>query len=67
MFQFLWRPRPPSQLSKEQEEDLVKNLKKYSKKYDEEDAQILHAVRFLPPQHSQQAQCAPRMFHRGQL
>lgn len=43
-YQFIWRPRPPSRLTKEQEEDILKNLKKYSKKYDEEDAQIMNAV-----------------------
>ncbi|CAL5381115.1 unnamed protein product [Camellia sinensis] len=30
--QFLWRPRAPSILSVEKEEEIVKNLKKYSKK-----------------------------------
>lgn len=44
-YQFIWRPRPPSKLTKEQEEDILKNLKKYSKKYDEEDAQIMNAVK----------------------
>ena len=43
-YQFIWRPRPPSRLSKDQEEDILRNLKKYSKKYDEEDAQIMNAV-----------------------
>ena len=43
-FQFMWRPRPPSMLTKEQEEDILKNLRKYSRKYDEEDAQIMSAV-----------------------
>lgn len=35
--QFLWRPRPPSLLSPEKEEEISKNLKKYSKKYEQED------------------------------
>ncbi|CAL5382546.1 unnamed protein product [Camellia sinensis] len=35
--QFLWRPRAPSILSVEKEEEIVKNLKKYSKKYEAED------------------------------
>ncbi|CAH1448148.1 unnamed protein product [Lactuca virosa] len=39
-FQFLWRPRPPSFLSPEKEEEILKNLKKYSKKYDVEDQDI---------------------------
>ncbi|KAJ1382255.1 Translation initiation factor, beta propellor-like domain [Sesbania bispinosa] len=36
-FQFLWRPRPPSFLTPEKEEEIAKNLKKYSKKYEAED------------------------------
>ncbi|XP_073111676.1 eukaryotic translation initiation factor 3 subunit B [Elaeis guineensis] len=36
-YQFLWRPRPPSFLSAEKEEEIAKNLKKYSKKYEAED------------------------------
>nr|GEZ67071.1 eukaryotic translation initiation factor 3 subunit B-like [Tanacetum cinerariifolium] len=39
-FQFLWRPRPPSFLSLEKEEEIAKNLKKYSKKYDVQDQDI---------------------------
>ncbi|KAK9058225.1 hypothetical protein SSX86_023065 [Deinandra increscens subsp. villosa] len=39
-FQFLWRPRPPSFLSPEKEEEILKNLKKYSKKYDIQDQDI---------------------------
>ncbi|KAK1262156.1 Eukaryotic translation initiation factor 3 subunit B [Acorus gramineus] len=35
--QFLWRPRPPSLLTVEKEEEIAKNLKKYSKKYEAED------------------------------
>lgn len=36
--QFLWRPRPPSLLSKEQQRLVRKNLKDYSRQFDEEDA-----------------------------
>ncbi|GMN54331.1 hypothetical protein TIFTF001_023453 [Ficus carica] len=36
-FQFSWRPRPPTFLSPEKEEEIAKNLKKYSKKYEAED------------------------------
>ena len=36
-FQFIWRPRHPSLLSKEKQAEIMKNLKKYQKKYDEED------------------------------
>ncbi|KAL1210408.1 Eukaryotic translation initiation factor 3 subunit B [Cardamine amara subsp. amara] len=32
-FQFAWRPRPPSLLSEQKEEEVAKNLKKYSEKY----------------------------------
>ncbi|KAF9662035.1 hypothetical protein SADUNF_Sadunf18G0011200 [Salix dunnii] len=39
-FQFLWRPRPPSLLSPEKEEEIAKNLKKYSKKYEAEDQDV---------------------------
>ncbi|KAM7476202.1 hypothetical protein LguiB_023445 [Lonicera macranthoides] len=39
-FQFLWRPRPPSFLSLEKEEEIAKNLKKYSKKYEAEDQDV---------------------------
>lgn len=38
--QFLWRPRPPSFLSPEKEEEIAKNLKKYSKKYEAEDQDV---------------------------
>jgi len=36
--QFIWRPRPPSLLTKNQQREIRKNLKKYSQKFDEEDA-----------------------------
>ncbi|GAB4828263.1 Eukaryotic translation initiation factor 3 subunit B [Ancistrocladus abbreviatus] len=39
-FQFSWRPRPPSFLSPEKEEEIAKNLKKYSKKYEAEDQDV---------------------------
>lgn len=39
-FQLLWRPRPPSLLSAEQERDILAGLKKYSKRYDEVDAAL---------------------------
>ena len=37
MVQFQWRPRPPSLLTPEKEEDISKNLKRYSKKDEQED------------------------------
>ncbi|KAF2287294.1 hypothetical protein GH714_039562 [Hevea brasiliensis] len=39
-FQFLWRPRPPSFLTPEKEEEIANNLKKYSKKYEAEDQDV---------------------------
>eukprot|EP01112_Ceratiomyxa_fruticulosa_P016156 TRINITY_DN4848_c0_g1_i1.p1 TRINITY_DN4848_c0_g1~~TRINITY_DN4848_c0_g1_i1.p1 ORF type:complete len:666 (-),score=150.28 TRINITY_DN4848_c0_g1_i1:61-2058(-) len=36
-FQLLWRPRPPTLLSKEKEAEIKKNLKNYSRAYDDED------------------------------
>eukprot|EP00744_Colponema_vietnamica_P002564 GILI01003999.1.p2 GENE.GILI01003999.1~~GILI01003999.1.p2 ORF type:complete len:690 (-),score=205.63 GILI01003999.1:143-2212(-) len=38
-YQVLWRPRPPTLLSKEQEDGIKKNLKEYSKRYDAIDEQ----------------------------
>lgn len=35
---FLWRPRPESRLTKEEKKKITKNLKKYSRKFDEDDA-----------------------------
>ncbi|KAL0003545.1 hypothetical protein SO802_017326 [Lithocarpus litseifolius] len=40
LFQLLWRPRPPSVLSPEKEEEIAKNLKKYSMKYKVEDQDV---------------------------
>jgi translation initiation factor 3 subunit B len=37
-FQFLWRPRPPSLLTTEQEKEIYKNIKVYAEKYKEKDA-----------------------------
>jgi len=36
--QFLWRPRPPSLLTKDQKRLIRKNLREYSRGFDEEDA-----------------------------
>ncbi|KAK9187715.1 hypothetical protein WN944_019113 [Citrus x changshan-huyou] len=38
---FSWRPRPPSSLSTEKEEEIEKNLKTYSYKYEAEDQDTL--------------------------
>lgn len=35
--QFLWRPRPPTLLSKEEQAEVRKNLRNYSKLFDEQD------------------------------
>lgn len=39
-FQFLWRPRPPTLLSAEQEREIQANLKKYGKRYEELDESL---------------------------
>lgn len=35
--QFLWRPRPPTFLSKDEQKKIRKNLREYSKQFEEED------------------------------
>ena len=47
-YQFSWRPRAPSLLSKEAEADIARRLKEFSKRYDEEDSDILKQVPHLP-------------------
>ncbi len=47
-YQFDWRPRAPSLLTKEQEADVAKRLKEYSKRYDEEDSKLLEEVSPMP-------------------
>lgn len=44
LLQFLWRPRPPTLLSPEDEAEISRNLRKYSKKYEVEDAEALTAT-----------------------
>ena len=39
-YQFLWRPRAASLLSKDAEAEIVRNLKKYSKRFEELDESI---------------------------
>lgn len=36
--QFLWRPRPPTLLTKDEQKAIKKNLREYSKVFDQEDA-----------------------------
>lgn len=43
-FQFGWRPRAPTLLSKEHEAEIAKHLKDYSKRYDEIDSKLLQEV-----------------------
>jgi len=43
-YQLLWRPRPPSLLSEAKEKEINKNLRLYSKKYEEEDAKLKLAL-----------------------
>lgn len=40
-FQFCWRPRMPSLLPPEKDAEIARNLKAYSKRYDEEDEALL--------------------------
>jgi translation initiation factor 3 subunit B len=44
LLQFLWRPRPPTLLTAEDEMEIAKNLRKYSKKYEVEDAEAYNAM-----------------------
>lgn len=44
-FQLCWRPRPPSLLPEEKQRDITKNLRRYSKRYEEEDEALLAQVR----------------------
>jgi len=41
-YQLLWRPRPPSLLTKEKEEFLKKNFKQFSDKYRQEDTDLMN-------------------------
>jgi translation initiation factor 3 subunit B len=36
--QFIWRPRPPTLLGKDKQKQVRKNLREYSRAFDEEDA-----------------------------
>ncbi|KAJ7597144.1 eukaryotic translation initiation factor eIF2A-domain-containing protein [Mycena floridula] len=64
--QFIWRPRPRTLLSKEEQRSIRKNLKKYSQKFDEEDAaedaadsaeQIAHRRRLVDEWNAWRARC----------
>ena len=44
-FQFSWRPRTPTLLPAEQQEEILRNLKtNYSRRYEEEDAAVMQEV-----------------------
>lgn len=45
MFQFLWRPRPPTLLTKEQEKLVQKNFKEYSEVYKKQDDEKIELQR----------------------
>lgn len=64
--QFIWRPRPRTLLSKEQQQQIRKNLRKYSQKFDEEDAaydaadsleQIAHRRRLVDEWNAWRVRC----------
>lgn len=40
LYQFLWRPRPRSLISKKEENEVVRNLKQYIRRHEEEDARV---------------------------
>ena len=40
MYQFLWRPRPPSLLPEAKEKEIRKNLRDYAKQFEEIDAKL---------------------------
>src|SRR5213080_4128683 len=42
--QWSWRPRPPTLLSKEEQKAIRKNLREYSRVFDEEDAEALNVA-----------------------
>ena len=44
LYQFAWRPRPACLLSADRQREIAKNLKQYSKRYDEEDEAVLAAA-----------------------
>src|SRR5665213_2935059 len=42
--QWQWRPRPPSLLSKEEQKTVRKNLREYSRVFDQEDAERINSA-----------------------
>jgi translation initiation factor 3 subunit B len=64
--QFIWRPRPRSLLTKDQQRQIRKNLREYSRAFDEEDAAeesnvsaelIAHRKRLLDEWNAWRARC----------
>merc|ERR1711988_1671823 len=45
LFHIAWRPHPPSLLSQQKQQDIKKNLKQYSRKYDAMDEQAKESAR----------------------
>jgi len=42
--QWLWRPRPPTLLSKEEQKTIRKNLREYSRVFEQEDAERINSA-----------------------
>ena len=73
--QFAWRPRPPTLLSKDEQKKIRKNLREYSKAFDEQDfakknkanqAVIDHRRRLLEEWRAWRAQVEDRVGNPGQ-
>merc|ERR1711920_304454 len=45
LWQVMWRPHPPSLLSTKRQNQIKKEIKQFSKKYDEDDAQVKEKAR----------------------
>jgi len=45
-YELMWRPRPPSLLSEDQEKEVRKNIREYSKRFEAEDLKIKYAEEF---------------------
>jgi translation initiation factor 3 subunit B len=49
--QWLWRPRPPSLLTKEEQKTIRKNLREYSRVFEQEDAERISSADVAVVQH----------------
>ena len=72
--QFLWRPRPKTLLSKEQQKKIRKNLREYSRVFEEEDAAeesnvsaelIAHRKRLVDEWNAWRVKCKDERKRRG--